>query len=260
MELLKGRIDFYRCLHISLPSLPESLESILPSSIVSWRAEKIKAVWLNIPTSQLSLAGVAQQFGFYPHHVNSTGLQMALWLADRPNSLPTYSTHYIGTGGVVFNEKSEILLVVNRYSGIGSYQWRPPGGLVEPNELVTEGACREVLEETHIQTAPLGVIAFREKQNYQFDRPDIYFLVLLETHSTAIKMDNEELTHCEWKNFIEWIDEDQPGDARFMLRSLYTDRSVPPYEFFRGLCLEFMQREFKSANYTAPHYYHLNNK
>lgn len=260
MELLKGRLDFYRCLHISLPSLPVPLNPILASSIESWRSEKIKAVWLEIPTSQLSLAGIAQEYGFYPHHVNSSGLMMALWLSDRPNSLPSYSTHYIGAGGVVFNEKSEMLMVINKYSGINSYNWRPPGGLVEPNELIVNAASREVLEETNIPTTPIGILGFREKLNYQFNRPDIYFLVLLEAHHTSFTMDSTELTHCNWLNFTQWIDEDLPGDARYMLRSLYTDRSIPPKDFFQSICLKQSQSEFKSAYYTAPHYYHLNNK
>ena len=131
---------------------------------------------------------------------------------------------------------------------------------VEANELVVDAACREVAQETHIPALPIGILGFREKLNYQFNRPDIYYLVLLHAQSTSFTMDQEELTDCAWKNFTEWIDEDLPGDARYMLRSLYTDRSIPPFEFFQTLCLKYSQRDYKSANYTAPHYYHLNNK
>ena len=260
MEILKGSLDFYRCLHINPSTLPSHLESILPSCISQWRSEKIKAVWLTIPTSQLELAGAAQRSGFYPHHVNESGLQMALWLEPRANSLPDYSTHYVGVGGVVFNENSEILLVKNRYSGIGVYNWRVPGGLVEANEVIMDGACREIREETKIETRPLGVIGFREKRNYQFGRPDIYFLVLLSPLTFQHEMDPEEITDCAWKNFQEWIDEDLPGDARLMLRCLYTDRSQRPFDFLKTLCMRYSQFEYRSPNYTATHFYSLNCK
>jgi ADP-ribose pyrophosphatase YjhB (NUDIX family) len=258
MEILKGTLDFYRCLHIKQPSLPVPFESILSSSISQWRSEKLKAVWLTIPTSQLELSGIAQKLGFYPHHVNSTGLQMALWLENRANSLPDYSTHYVGVGGVVFNENSEILLVKNRYSGIGVYNWRVPGGLVEANETILDGASRELREETRIETRPVGIIGFREKKNYQFERPDIYFLALLQPLNFQFVLDPEEITDCEWKNFQEWIDEDLPGDARVMLRNLYSDRSVKPFEFFQRICLRYSEMEYRSPNYNAIHYYHLN--
>ena len=37
---------------------------------------------------------------------------LSLWLLeDRPSKLPNYATHYVGVGGIVINNKNEILLV-----------------------------------------------------------------------------------------------------------------------------------------------------
>ena len=258
LKTLAGNLDFYRCLHIKLNVLPENFSQCLENSLIQWHEEKIKAVWLLVPNSQLELTAVCKNYGFYPHHVNDAGIMMAKWmLEDKPNKLPTYSTHYIGAGGVVFNQENQILLVKNRYSGIGVINWRVPGGLVEPNELIIDGAMREILEETSIQTRPVGVIGFREKRNYQFERPDIYYLVLLEPLSFQYSMDPEEIVDCAWMDFNAWIDEDLPGDGRKMLRVMYTDRTVPPFLWFQKLCMNYSQFEFNSPKYNATHYYHL---
>ena len=257
IKALTGTVDFYKCMHIKLSNLPENFQQVLEVSLVDWTQQHLKAVWLFVPNSQLELTGVCRDFGFYPHHVSDSGIMMAKWLKDYPNSLPTYSTHYIGVGGVIFNPDNQILLVKNRHSGIGISNWRVPGGLVEANELIINGAVREVLEETNIQSRPLGVIGFREKMNYQFNRPDIYFLVLLEPLSFDIKMDPAEITECQWMDFNQWIEENHPGDARAMMRTMYTDKSIAPFQWFQRLCLNYCQFDYKSPHYNATHYCHL---
>jgi ADP-ribose pyrophosphatase YjhB (NUDIX family) len=257
---LLGSIDFYRCMHIKIAPLPENFPQVLEQSITEWVENKIKAVWLLVPNSQLELVAVCHNYGFYPHHVNESGIMMAKWLENRPNALPTYSTHYVGVGGILFNENNQILLVKNRYSATGLINWRLPGGLVEPNELVCDAACREVLEETSVQSRPVGILGLREKKNYQFDRPDIYFLVLLEPLSFQHTMDPEEIVDCAWMDFAQWIDDEKPVDSRKMIRALYTDRTVPPFQWFQRLCMDYTHADFISPNYNATHYYHLQPK
>jgi hypothetical protein len=46
------------------------------------------------------------------HYVKNNKLILNKWMkADKPNSLPSFATHNVGAGGIVFNDKMEILVV-----------------------------------------------------------------------------------------------------------------------------------------------------
>jgi 8-oxo-dGTP diphosphatase len=66
-------------------------------------------------------------------------------------------THIVGAGGVIFNNKDEILLVKNPRKG-----WEYPGGMVEQGETVPQGLIREIKEET------LNIV--NEKQIYRLKK------------------------------------------------------------------------------------------
>lgn len=56
-------------------------------------------------------------------------------------------THIVAAGGIVVNDKGQILLVKNSYRGI----WEYPGGQVEVGENLIEGLQREIREESGIE-------------------------------------------------------------------------------------------------------------
>ena len=57
-----------------------------------------------------------------------------------------FPTHIVAVGGIVKNEKGEILLVKHNRAG-----WCWPGGQVENGETLTQALRREVMEETGIE-------------------------------------------------------------------------------------------------------------
>ena len=77
------------------------------------------------------------------HHSTTDYLMLTLRLvADA--FVPLYATHYIGAGGVVINEKDELLVVCERFRGGRAPYYKLPGGALQPEEHLAEGVVREV--------------------------------------------------------------------------------------------------------------------
>ncbi|CAG9333860.1 unnamed protein product [Blepharisma stoltei] len=256
-EILQGKIDLYRCIHITDITLPSNFELVLENSLISWQSDGIRGVWLEIPSSQLELVSICKHKGFYLHHVSENGLVTAKWLANTQNKLPNYSSHYIGVGGVIFNNEGNILLVREMFDNSGIGQWKLPGGLVNANEMILEAACREVKEEVGINATPIGILCFREIRNYIFNKPDTYFIALLDAENVELLQDTEELTQICWKPFEEWLRETPIGEGRNMLARLYGDSQESPKELFRKIALKNQEYEYETPNFTKTISLHL---
>ena len=62
-------------------------------------------------------------------------------------------------GGAVIEGPMGVLLVRNRRRD-GSFDWSPPGGVIDPGESVIDGLTREVLEETGLQVTVWSEIVY----------------------------------------------------------------------------------------------------
>ena len=61
--------------------------------------------------------------------------------------IPGYATHFIGAGGVVINEKEEILVVSEKCRrNRNNPAYKLPGGALHAGEHIAEAVTREVLE------------------------------------------------------------------------------------------------------------------
>ena len=59
---------------------------------------------------------------------------MCLWTDETmEDRLPSYASHYVGVGGVIVNEKEEVLLIQEKRWSVGEYlnTWKIPGGHIE---------------------------------------------------------------------------------------------------------------------------------
>ena len=87
---------------------PESFAEQLRHSLAGWKEEDFHVVWLEIPIAKSALIPVAVEQGFSFHH-SGEGYLMLTNQLEEGAFIPSYSTHYIGAGGVVINERQELL-------------------------------------------------------------------------------------------------------------------------------------------------------
>ena len=122
------------------------------------------------------------------------------WLPETPNTLPNYTTHFVGVGGFVVREnngKKEVL-VVKEKSGPATTIWKVPGGMSDPGEDIATVAVREVLEETGIQTEFVNVLGFRQHHRASFGQSDLYFICYLKPLTFDVRPQESEIADAKW--------------------------------------------------------------
>ena len=126
--------------------------------------------------------------------------------------VPGYATHYIGAGGVVINERQELLVVSERHRGSSRSSYKLPGGALHPGEHLAAAAVREVLEETGVKTTFESVVCWRHWHGYRHGKSDIYFICRLTPLTEAIVRDEWEIDECLWMPVDEYLQHELVGD------------------------------------------------
>jgi 8-oxo-dGTP pyrophosphatase MutT (NUDIX family) len=194
-------IDF-----VSLTPNPEEFILQIEDAIERCRHDNVKVIWLQLSDELVPLIPIAFDKGFKFHHAEST-YAMLTFEVQIGSVIPPYATHYIGVGGVVLNEREELLVVSERYrSGRRGPSYKLPGGALLSGEHLEEAAVREVQEETGILTKFESLVCFRHWHGYRYGKSDIYFVSRLKPLSSEIIIQEEEIAECLWmpvKEFFE---------------------------------------------------------
>ncbi|KAH7646769.1 nudix hydrolase 8-like isoform x3 [Dermatophagoides farinae] len=125
----------------------------------------------------------------------------------RRNNIPKYAYTNIGVGGLVLNDKNQILLVKEQ-AKITDY-WKFPGGYVEQDEELSDAVIREVYEETGINTEFRCILTIRHlhRVDWAFNCSDLYFVCHLRAISNHSLDDNQKINKCPNEiDQCEWID------------------------------------------------------
>ncbi|XP_071496881.1 uncharacterized protein [Diadema antillarum] len=209
-RILRGKSDVFGGItvttndQLNVWNTVQEFEKMLSDSLDEWKTKEIRGVWIKIPLEHAELVGVIAKHGFVYHHAQPSYVMMTRWLPkDEPNMLPGYASHYIGAGGCVLNEKNEILVIKELYGKLTT--WKLPGGAVEPGEDLGDAVCREVREETGVQTKFISLSCFRHLHRFRFGRSDIYFVCHLEPLSSKIKKNKQEIAECQWMPVEEYM-------------------------------------------------------
>lgn len=109
----------------------------------------MKGVWLQLGLHQAHLIPLAVEHGFEFHHAHKQHVVMTAWLPSEPNRLPSHTTHQVGVGVVIRNERGDIVVVKERHGPAAKYDiWKVPTGILDDAEDFQDAAVREVKEET----------------------------------------------------------------------------------------------------------------
>ncbi|XP_058198271.1 nudix hydrolase 2 isoform X2 [Rhododendron vialii] len=243
-QLLSGKNDDHGGVIVEMSTEPVDAVvygSLLRASILHWRQEGKKGVWIKVPIELVSLVEPAVKEGFYFHHAEPKYLMLVYWIPETPSTIPVNATHRVGIGGFVMNEKKEVL-VVQEKNGIlrGTGVWKFPTGVVEEGEDICDAAVREVKEETgvsnkililvrlnfaitllvwkhpsmvfvttefwllQIDTKFVEILAFRQSHKSFFEKSDLFFVCLLQPLSFNIQPQESEIEAAQWMPFEEY--------------------------------------------------------
>ncbi|XP_043815577.1 nudix hydrolase 2 isoform X2 [Manihot esculenta] len=172
----------------------EDFASMLKASIVQWRKQGKRGVWIKVPIELVNLVEVAVKEGFWYHHAEPKYLMLIYWIPEGTHTLPANASHRVSIAAFVMNEKREVL-VVQEKSGIfrGKGVWKFPTGSVDEGEDICVAAVREVKEETDIETKFVEVLAFRQSHRAFFGKSDLSFICLLQPLSFEVEKQESEI-------------------------------------------------------------------
>ncbi len=208
IELLEYEVNRFNGIEIQADLLPQEVEQFtlqLTNSLEHWKLNGNQLVWLEVPIEKSSFIAPATAAGFVFHHSTERSLTMLFTLRSG-TAVPTYATHYIGVGGVVFNERGELLVVSEWYRRDRSKPYyKLPGGALLPGEHLIHGVKREVLEETGIHADFDALVAFRHWHGYRWNKSDIYFICRLSALSEAITAQESEIEEAKWMDVNDYF-------------------------------------------------------
>lgn len=131
-ELLNGRYDAYNGVLIDSQTLPGNVQQFVDNlkySLKVWESDDKKAIWLELKQNQFDFVSHACRLGFNVHHAQKDYIMLTKWIDKKEAAkTPDFSSHYISCGGVVINQKNEVMLIKEQF-GHNKNHWRIPSKL-----------------------------------------------------------------------------------------------------------------------------------
>ena len=195
----------------ALPTLSQMFESQLYHSLKVWADRGYLVVWLEIPIAKSHLISVAVDAGFSYHHCGKDYLMLTRRLVEGA-TIPPYATHNVGAGGVVLNDRRELLVVWEKIDRTRRpHYYKLPGGALRPGEHLVDGVIREIREETGIDTRFETLVCFRHWHGYRHGKSDIYFVCRLSPLTRETTAQETEIEECRWMPVERFLTNEHVG-------------------------------------------------
>jgi len=113
-------------------------------------------------------------------------------------------THLVAAGGIIFNDKNEVLLVKNPRKG-----WEFPGGIIEQGETIPQGLLREIKEETGVSVKLVNIVGIysrtKKKKGYNGvkEMPTIVAIDFICEYVSGVFSTSEESSEIKWCSIEE---------------------------------------------------------
>lgn len=191
----------------------------LIASMKIWIEEGVRGVWVKASKFHTNLVSICHEVGLEIHHAQKNYVMLRKWISKEVETWPGYANHFLGCGGFVVNEKNQLLVIEEKWAT--HKYWKLPGGHAEPGEDIGVAVCREVREETGIDTEFRGIINFRHQHNYMFGCSDFYFVCLLKPTTRRISMCRNEIARCTWMDINEFVNNPDTTDTNKYFAQTY---------------------------------------
>ncbi|CAN1194019.1 Nudix hydrolase 10 [Linum perenne] len=242
-ELLPATDDVHGGVTVNIVEAmdPALFHTMLISSMLHWKKQGKKGVWIKLPIAVANLVDPALKQGFRYHHAEPDYIMLVHWIPETTSTIPANASHRI----LVVQEKSGVF----RGTGI----WKIPTGVVDEGEDIFTAAMREVKEETQVDTEFLEILGFRQAHKSFFKKSDLLFICMLRPLSFEIQKQELEIEDAQWMPFEEYAA--QPAAKIHELFKLTVE-----------LCSAKMKRDYtgfspvpiKSASNALPSCVYLN--
>ncbi|KAJ8748190.1 hypothetical protein K2173_000598 [Erythroxylum novogranatense] len=211
--------------------------TLLRSSMLKWRQQGKKAVWIKLPIGLAHLVNPVVQEGFRYHHAEPDYLMLVCWLPETPDTLPVNASHRVGIGAFVMNNEGEVLVVKEKHGGFrGTGVWKLPTGVVNEREDICAAAIREVKEETGIDVEFVEILAFRQSHQSFFRKSDLFFVCMLKPLHFDIQKQDSQVENAQWMPIGDYMD--QPHNREHQL-----------FKYVAEICKARSEREY--TGFTA---------
>lgn len=113
-------------------------------------------------------------------------------------------THIVAAGGIVINDKNEILLVKNPRKG-----WEYPGGIVEIGETVPQGLIREIKEESGIDVEIINIVGIYSNTKKKKGYNGVEEIPTIVNIDFVCKYKSGELTTSNESSDVRWFSKEE---------------------------------------------------
>lgn len=204
----KTVLDPYNGITIDYKDLPNSVNEFEKNlkKLIENTKNKRNLIWIYIDINKADFISIATTEGFFFHSCGEDYILVVKRLKDNA-IVPTAANHTLGVGVVVIDDKNQLLVIKERISNIG---YKIPGGHIDDSEMITNAACREVLEETGVKVQFQTIISLGHFYPHQFHKSNLYVLCLAKplSHEINIK-DTQEIEDAKWVDVDEYLNDEK---------------------------------------------------